>query len=203
MATNSSGRKGFVLSLLCFLIFSCVNNMVDINRLIDIEVDPDVILINAKLHRTDSARLRMIGVAPIAMLFSSAEVQRNEYPEGLQVWLYEDSGELRGEFRADWVRRNPVDEIWEARGNVVLQSADGDVLETEQFFWDEKRKVIYSEMFTTITYANGSVTRGIRFTANEDFTNMRLPQATATIVLEDEIEDKDDNIEELVENTEN
>ena len=186
---------------LAILISSCSNDMVDINRLIDTETEPDMITINAIMFHSDSGRLQIKAITPLRKHFSSTEMQRDEYPEGLQVWLYDRTGEISGELTANWAKYRPVEDLWEARYNVVLTRANGEVLETEQFFWDVNRAVVYSETHTTITQPNGSVVRGIRFSANQDFTDLRLPQGSATIVLEDIEEDEDEivGVEEIIE----
>jgi hypothetical protein len=38
-------------------------------------------------------------------------------------------------------------ELWEAKDSVVVINQAGEILNTEQLFWDERNKIIYSEQF--------------------------------------------------------
>jgi LPS export ABC transporter protein LptC len=165
---------------------SCRNDMSVIKKFIDEEIDPDLTGDNVEVLYSDSARLQMKMVTTFVKVFTSATEQRREFPEGLHVWFYEKTGELKAEITANWARHDIVTDIWEARNDVVITNNEGRKLETEQFFWEPKKGIVYSEKYTKITDANGQVATGTRFSANQDFTNAELIQGKATIILKDD-----------------
>ena len=175
------------------LLSSCANDMVDVNRFIDVETEPDVIGENVEVLMSDSARLQVRMVTTLMKQFNTAKEMRDEYPEGLHVWFYDASGELNGEMTANWALYDKVAEMWEARSNVVLTSADGRVLETEQFFWDRRKQIVFSEKFTKITDPDGSIATVNSFTANQDFSDLRLMRGRATIIMREDLENDDDS----------
>jgi len=167
-----------------------------INRFIDVEIDPDAVTENAEVLYSDSARLQMKMVTPILKQFNSATERRDEYPQGLQVWFYEKTGELKGQISANWAIHDKVKDLWEARSNVVAIDAEGKKLETEQLFWDPPKGMIYSEKYTKITTEDGSIFTGDRFTSNQSFSEWKLIKGRATIMLRDVEPDEEDKDEE-------
>ena len=179
----------FVLPLLAAL-FSCVNDMQVINRLIDTETEPDYIGENVEIVFSDSARLQMKMIAPLVKQYNTSSEPRDEYPDGLHVWFYEKNGDLKGEVTANWAKYDQTTEIWEAQSDVVLKNAEGHKLETEQLFWDTQKAVIYSEKYTKYTRTDGTIATGTTFTATQSFSKWALKKGNATIVMnEDEDED--------------
>ena len=163
-----------------------------VNRFIDTETEPDWMAENIEILYSDSARLQMKMVTPLVKQFNSVQEMRDEYPQGLRAWFYEDTGELKGEITAKWAKHDRVKDLWEAQNDVVITKANGQTLETEQFFWDTKKAIVYSEKHTKITEPNGTIATGNSFIANQDFTNMRLIKGRATIIVTDEDNEDDD-----------
>ena len=165
---------------------SCTNDMQVIEKFIDTEAEPDFISKNVVVLYTDSARLQMKMSAPLFKQYTSATEQRDECPEGLHVWFYEKTGELKAELTANWAKKDVATNLWEARGNVVVINNEGKKLETEQLFWDPKKEIVYSEKYTKITSPDGTVATGNTFTTKQDFLDYKLSNAKATIMMKDE-----------------
>jgi LPS export ABC transporter protein LptC len=180
--------KWRIILLLALALFSCANDMEVVDKFIDMESEPDMIAKNVELLYTDSARLQMKLRAPLIKNFTSAKDKRDEFPEGIHVWLYEKTGELRAEITANWAKRDLTTNLYEARSNVVVTNAEGRKMETEQLFWDTKKENIYSEKHTKITSPDGTVATGNTFTSNQDFSVWELSSGKATIILKEEEE---------------
>jgi len=183
---------GMILPLFVAL-FSCVSDMEIIKKLIDTETEPDVVVENITMFYTDSARLQSKLVAPVVRQYNTAKEQRREFPEGLHVWMYDKTGELRAEITANWAREDIEAELWEARSNVVLTNDEGRKLETEQLFWDRRKGIVYSEKDTKITSKNGTVATGDSFTTNQSFEPIELFRGKATLIMEDEEPEPENN----------
>jgi len=169
--------------LLVVTMISCSTDIKVSGKYINEETEPDVVFYNLELLYSDSARLMVKLAAPLAKQFSSVqERQRKEFPEGLHVWFYEKTGELKAELTANWAIHDEVADLWEAQSNVVVIDREGKKLETEQLFWDPKKGIVYSEKYTKMTTSNdGTFFTGNSFSANQDFTNPVLKQSTAQI----------------------
>ena len=172
------------------MLFSCANDLEVINKIIDPEEEPDLTATNVEMLFSDSARLQMKLISPLIKQYTSAKEPRDEFPEGLHVWLYEKTGELKAEITANWAKQDITTGIWEAKSNVVIINSEGDKLETEQMFWDPKKEIVYSEKYTKYTTNTGTVATGKDgMRAKQDFSQWRLIGGDgATIVLKDEQE---------------
>ena len=171
-------------------MFSCVNEMEVVNKFIDTETEPDMIVENVEVLYSDSARLQMKMITPLVKQFNSVKEQRDEFPEGIHVWFYEKTGELKGEVTANWAKHDKVTDLWEAQSNVVLTNAAGQKLETEQLFWDTQKAIVYSEKYTKITTEDGTIATGTTFTSKQDFLEWKLSRGRATIIMKDDEEDQ-------------
>jgi len=175
---------------LAAILFSCANSLEDLNKIIDPEEEPDITITNVEMQHSDSARLQVKMTAPSVKKYESAKEARDEFPQGMHVWLYEKTGELSAEITANWAKHDITIDLWEARNNVVLTNVEGRKLETEQLFWDQKKGTVYSENYTKITEANGNVYSGESFTAKQDLSDYKLNNKSGvgrtTIFLKDE-----------------
>jgi len=180
-------RIPFMILPLILMVFSCTNDMEIVKNFIDTESEPDFISKNVVMLYTDSARLQAKMSAPLYKVYNSTKEQREESPEGIHVWFYEKTGEMKAELTANWAKHDVATDLYEARGNVVVTNNEGKKMETEQLFYDPKKGIMYSEKYTKITSPDGSVATGNTFTTvPHDFTKFNLSKAKATIVLKDE-----------------
>ena len=76
------------------------------------------------------------------------------------------------------------------RDSVVWKSVEGDTLETEELFWDERREKIYSNKFVVITRPD-EVIYGHGFEADQDFSYSRINAIEGRIKVDNP--DKQDN----------
>jgi len=182
-----------IITSFAAVLLSCANDLEQLKKIIDPEEEPDVTIINVEMLHSDSARLQVKMISPLLKRYETAKDARNEFPQGLQVWLYEKTGELSAEITANWAKQDMTSNLWEARSNVVLTNAEGRKLETEQLFWDEQKGDVWSEKYTKITEPNGNIYSGDSFTAKQDLSDYKLNNTSGvgrtTIFLKDD-EDK-------------
>ena len=163
-----------IMASLATMSLSCANDMEVLKKIIDPEEEPDVTVINAELFYSDSARLQAKIITPVVKKYESAKNARDEFPQGLHVWLYEKTGELKAEITANWANRDITTELWEARSNVVLINVEGQKLETEQLFWDQKKGEVYSQKYTKLTKDGSYEGAGDSFWAKQDFSEYKF-----------------------------
>jgi len=188
---KTSLRTLLIMLPLVAALFSCANDMEVVNKFIDEETEPDMVGIHFEILHSDSARLKMKLVTPLVKEFNSAKEKRREFPEGVHIWLYEITGELKAELTANRARQDMETNLFEAIGNVVVTVADGKKLETEQLFLDQKKSEIYSEKYTKITFKNGTIATGDRFSAKQDLSEYKLIKGKATIMVKEEDQNED------------
>jgi LPS export ABC transporter protein LptC len=74
--------------------------------------------------------------------------------------------------------------LWELRGNVKILSLQGDKFETQQLFWDEKNKKIYSDKYIRIEQTDKEI-EGYGFEANQELTEYEIKKTTGVFTIED------------------
>ena len=74
--------------------------------------------------------------------------------------------------------------LWELRGNVKILSLQGDKFETQQLFWDEKNKKIYSDKYIRIEQIDKEI-EGYGFEANQELTEYEIKRTTGIFTIED------------------
>ncbi len=82
-------------------------------------------------------------------LMERYEFARDPYMEfryGINIITFDSLGADNSSLRADYAIFYEKRELWETRGNVVGESADGRKLFTQQLFWDQKTDKVYSNV---------------------------------------------------------
>ena len=82
-------------------------------------------------------------------LMERYEFARDPYMEfryGINIVTFDSLGRDNSKMRADYAIFYEKRELWETRGNVVGESADGRKLYTQQLFWDQKTDRVYSNV---------------------------------------------------------
>jgi LPS export ABC transporter protein LptC len=177
----------WILAIPALLSWGCENDIERINMLTDDTERPTVQGTNIKVIYSDSARVKVQILAPSYQQFPNAERPYMEFPDGMEVYFYNDSLKLESEITADWAIYYMEERLWHATGNVVARRFDdGDALYTEELYWNEEEQRIYSDTYTKV-HNEDNVLYGSRgFRANQDFSNWELIGSSGTIIVEDE-----------------
>lgn len=182
-------KMGIIVPVVLMMLFSfasCENDLEVVQSFDDPVKVPDLTTENVETLYFDSARLTARVKSPLMMKFSQTKEPYMEFPHGIHVLLYDSLKNVKAEVKSKYAIYNERQKIWEARKDVVVISTDGKKLNTEQLFWDQNKKIIYSNKFCRVTTPNASLT-GNKFTANEDFTNYELTEVQGPLkVKEDE-----------------
>lgn len=92
-----------------------------------------------------------------------------EFRKGIHIETYNDSThQVESSLTANYAILLEKQQLWEAKGNVRGHNAGGNQLETEQLFWNQKSKLVYSNVDSKITQ-NTDVVYGDGFESDERF----------------------------------
>ena len=164
---------------------SCENNMSTVNLITSKDDTPLAVEDNAKITYTDSAKTKFVLTAPRIENYGGKD-PRMEFPKGIHIDFYDDSGHVNGHIDANYAKRHENSKISEADNDVRVLNKKGENLTTEQLFWDESKHRIYTEKFVTIK-TQDRVIYGTGLTSNEDFTRYKIlnPHGKDTINVDD------------------
>jgi len=185
---NHTKRYFQIAFILMFIIItSCENDIDVVKNLANPKVLPDLSASNVESLYSDSAKLKVRVLAPEFNDFETTAKPYTEFPKGIHTYFYGDSGNLVGEMIANYAIYNKLTEIWEARNNVIAYNPKGEKLNTEQLFWDVKKKIFYSKKYSKITTPDGSQHIGEGgFEAKQDFSTYRLFGSSGSLLFRDE-----------------
>jgi len=109
-----------------------------------------------------------------------------EFPEGFEVFFYNDSGKQVSFLRANYGINYEKQKIIRARNDVVVVNFEKqEELRTENLVWDQRKKIIYSNTFIKITSPD-KVIFGDSMWANESFSKREIIKFKADIEIEEE-----------------
>ncbi|MFW5821217.1 MAG: LPS export ABC transporter periplasmic protein LptC [Bacteroidota bacterium] len=185
-------KKLLVFPGVFFLLFSCENDIEKIKSLTDPSEFPDVYAQKVEIIYTDSAELQVILEASSIKRFGDVERPYIEFPEGLYVRFFDDSLRVESEISANYAIYYNEEQLWEAKGNVVANNiGKGEKLNTEELFWDETEKMIYSNSFSRIETEDGTFYGQDGFEANQRFTKWRLKGSRGTVNIKEADEENE------------
>ena len=116
------------------------------------------------------------------------EMQNNdrEFPKGIYMEFYDESGRLESTLRANHAYFFKELNQWRGRGKVEVKNiAKNEQLNTEELFWKPADKTIFTDKFVTIR-REGDVIYGEGLNAKQDLSDYTITKPTGDLeVVED------------------
>ena len=184
---RSMGYRTGTLLMLTLLLWGCENDIERINMLTDQTETPILKSKNIEVIYSDSARVKVHIIAAAYQSFPDVDPPYDEFPEGMEVYFYNDSMKIESEIRSDYTIYYPKVQLWHATGNVIARRLDnGDALYTEELFWDMENEIIYSDSYTRV-HNEENILYGKRgFKSDQNLSNWQLIGSSGTINVQDE-----------------
>lgn len=122
---------------------------------------------------SDSAVVRIRITGALLHNYIDRDDPRQEFPEGIKVEFLTADQQVKSTLTAKTaVRRQDKGQVT-ARDSVVLTTARGERLETEELLWDEKTEKVHTDKFVKVTKP-GEVIYGYGLEANQDFSYWKI-----------------------------
>ena len=116
-------------------------------------------------------------VTPLLEGYSLAREPYREFRKGVKITTYQNDSltTVDAVLTANYAIYYENRELWEAKGNVVVEKSDGKTLYTQQLFWNARTKKIYSNVDSKIVQNNGrDVFIGEGIESDEEFKDWRF-----------------------------
>ncbi len=169
------------LSLVCVFV-SCTTNIDMVNALEDKEEKATITAKNSEILYTESGRVKLKVLAPVIKYFQNTKDPYNEFPEGITVYTFSDSMEIESELTAKYANYYDSKGLWSASNNVIAKNSKGEILNTEHLYWNQKKKIIYTDDNVKITTSDG-IQYGQGFLSDETFSNWEIKKPTSIYYL--------------------
>lgn len=139
----------FSILLFCLLI-SCTEEQKiysdsDASKLINRELLKDVHIIYS-----DSAKIELRIVAPEMIRYTESSMEKEEFPKGLQAFIYDDQNQLVNTLASKYAIRVRSEGKTYLRDSVVFSSVNQEVLKTSELIWNESLGKIGTDKFVRI-----------------------------------------------------
>ncbi|MGC1631945.1 MAG: LPS export ABC transporter periplasmic protein LptC [Gelidibacter sp.] len=166
------------------MFFSCKNNFKEVQQIGVLQNEPIGIAKDMNLKYTDSGRLKANLISPKMLDFSNRDFSYNEFPDGVTLYLFDET-DNKSTIVADYgIVYNNTDLI-DLRGNVRITTETKDSIFAEQLFYDQKRDWVFSNK--PIKYVSPTkIVTGNAFDSNRDFTSYGISEVTSTVYLDDD-----------------
>jgi LPS export ABC transporter protein LptC len=178
---NIKYRLALVAGLLLFS--ACENSLKDIQKISAQEVSkPISTTTGLDVTYSDSAKVQFRLTAPL--LLDYIDKKFKEMPKGLKIIKYETTpkGVMQtAQITADYGIMREGDKLIELRRNVVATNQKGDVFKSEELFWDQGKRAIYSNKLVQLSSSNGTNLYGTGASTNESMYPWIIKNTTGQI----------------------
>jgi len=145
---------------------------------------------NSEILYTEKGRVRLKVIAPVTKYYQNSEQPYTEFPEGITVYTYSDSMTLESELTSKYANYYDKKGLWSASNNVIAKNIRGETLNTEHLFWDQTKKIIYTDDMVRINTADG-IQYGQGLTSDETFNNWEIKKPNSYYYFDENLVVKD------------
>lgn len=130
---------------------------------------------------SDSAKTKLKMSAPLQQDMQNGDVL---YPKGMHITFYED-GKPTSMVSAKYGKYDKAKDQYFVRNDVVVKNTvKNEQLNTEELYWDRRKRNIFTDKFVRITSAD-EVATGHGLTSNEDFSNYTIKNFTGSFKIKE------------------
>ncbi len=169
----------FIFFATCFFLYACQNDAKEIDQVTKKDaIFPTEHGKKVEILYTDSGQVKVRLTAPVLNDYTYNVTEHyTEMPKGLYIEFYNDSNQIKTTLKANYGIKYEQSKKVEVKYNVVVTNTNGEILNTEQLFWDEATHKIYTKEFVKIT-TKREVLMGTGMVAEEDFTGWEINNIT-------------------------
>ncbi len=144
-----------VTGIVVMLFFGCESNFKEVQKSNFTDFVPSGEAEKINLKYTDSGRITAVLASPKMMEYGTVAFPFTDFPKGIDLTLY-DKNKKRTVIVADYATSYKLTNIIDLRGNVKISSQDGQILETDQLFYDQKNEWFCTEKSFKFTDPKGT-----------------------------------------------
>ncbi|WP_125723276.1 LPS export ABC transporter periplasmic protein LptC [Flavobacterium ustbae] len=167
------------------LFFGCESNFKEVQKINFSEFVPASDADTVNIKYTDSGRITGVLKSPKMLDYSNLEFPFTEFPKGIDVTLYDKNQKrtfIKGNYAVSYKNTGIIDLI----GKVKITSEAGQILETEQLYFDQKNEWFYTERKFKLTDKKG-VSHGQGIDFSKDFKVINSQRITGEIESNEEL----------------
>lgn len=180
MTLNKNILKALIALSGIVLLVGCESNLKEVSKINFSEFVPSGEADTINLKYTDSGKIKSVLVSPKMLDYATVDFPFTEFPIGIDLTIYDNKAK-RTFVRSDYAVSFKGTNIIDLKGNVRITSEDGQKLETEQLYFDQKNEWFFTEKDFKFTDPKGGSTTGQGIDFNKDFTRVNFQKVKALI----------------------
>jgi len=178
-------RKGWLLIAFAVGVVSCKNNINEVESLTNHYRYPEMKALDISVFRSDSATLFFQLFAKEMIQYSNNKKPYILFPKGFNAKHFDHFPTPESSIRAEWAKYFVNKKLWWAKNNVIAENSDGEKLFAEELYWDQKKRIIYSDKYVKIQTPK-EIIFGDGFEANDDMSQYKIKKVKGTVYIEDQ-----------------
>ncbi|MFN7099875.1 MAG: LPS export ABC transporter periplasmic protein LptC [Flavobacterium sp.] len=176
---SKNSGKCLLMSVILGLIFSCESNFKEVQKINFSEFVPNSDADAIDLKYTDSGRITAVLVSSKMLDYSSVDFPFTEFPKGIDVTLF-DKNQKKTYIKADYAVSYKRTNIIDLQGKVKIYTDLGQMLETEQLYFDQKNEWFFTERKFKLSDPKG-VSNGQGIDFSKDFKVINSQKITGEL----------------------
>ncbi len=180
-----------VLTVLWSACSRAKNEMVD--RIVDMAAVPTLRTLDVETLISDSGVIRYRIKAPEWLVYENAEEPYWYFPRKLHVEKFDSVMGTEAFIQGDTATYYNKKQLWRLDKNVRIENQEGDLFLTQQIFWDQRKREIYSDSFIRIETSD-EIIEGHGFTSNEQMTRYVIHKTSGIFPFKQDSVAKDDSV---------
>jgi LPS export ABC transporter protein LptC len=161
------------------LFFGCESNFKEVQKINFTEFTPNGEADNVNLKYTDSGRITSVLISSKMLDFTTISFPFTEFPKGIDVTFYDKNGK-KTRITSNYAVSYKSTSIIDLKGKVKIASEEGQTLETEQLFFDQKNEWFFTEKKFKFTDLKG-VSNGQGIDFSKDFKVINSQRITGEV----------------------
>lgn len=118
------------------------------------------------------------------LMFEEAREPHWIFPAGVKAEEMDSAYAIITTIECDSAYYDKHKQLWDLNGNVHITNDDGDVIMTDQLYWDQGQHKLYSDAFIHVE-KQGRVIEGYGYESNEKFTTYTLRRVEAIFPIDE------------------
>lgn len=156
-----------------FILGSCKDNT---KSVVDYEYDKETMpVINTDSVSTlisDSGIIKYKVLAKTWEIYDRAKDDYWYFPKGIYLEQFDTLFNVVVSVKADTAWNFSEKKLWKLTGNVFIENHQtNDTYSSPEFYWDQQKRVVYSDSVVTINSPDGGLINASKFSSDERLTN--------------------------------
>lgn len=186
MKTNKTYYILNIVMLGCMaMFFSCNNSLKEVQKIGISDNEPIGVAENINVKKTDSGRVTINLISSKMLDFSNRDFPYTEFVDSFTLYIYDANDDTKKTtVVADYAIIYEQTGLNDLRGNVVITSADGEILKSEQLYFDQKKAWLFTNNSVTFKTKTDEI-HGNGFDSDSKLQHAEVLEVTGIISLQD------------------